>query len=82
MTSTRTRDGGRSVRLPFVVIALSFLAGRLAVLPLPLPESDVGIYAGYAREHATAAATGQYFYEFHVWKEDGAEARGERVFGK
>jgi hypothetical protein len=51
---------------------------RLAVLPLPLPESDVGIYARYAREQAAAARGGMSFYELHA-REVEREAEGARA---
>jgi hypothetical protein len=57
--------GGWKPRLPILIACVAFLAGRLAVISLPLPESDVGIYARYAREQAIAAGAGESFPAFH-----------------
>jgi hypothetical protein len=67
MTRTDTQDGrGQARGLPLAVIGVVFVVSRLAVLPLPSPATDVGIYARYAREHAAAAQLGVSFYEFHA----------------
>jgi hypothetical protein len=66
--------------LPLLLIGLVFVVSRLAVLPLPLPESDVGIYARYAWEQAAAERRGVPFYEFHAGEverqEEDARAAG------
>jgi hypothetical protein len=56
-----------------------FLVSRLALLPLPAPETDVGIYARYAREQKAAAREGASFYDFHARQEERKteEGRGD-----
>jgi hypothetical protein len=76
MTQTRTVGGERTPGLPLSLIGLAFLLSRLAVLPLPPPDSDVGIYAKYAREQAAAVHAGVPFYELHARE---VERRAEKA---
>jgi hypothetical protein len=66
MTRTPTGGGERASGRPFFLLALAFLASRLAVFVLPPPDSDVGIYERYAREYQAAADRGVPFYQFHA----------------
>jgi hypothetical protein len=66
MVRTGSSGSGRASGLPLPLLGLVFLLSRLAILPLPSPATDVGIYARYAREQSAAARTGTSFYEFHA----------------
>jgi hypothetical protein len=66
MTCTVAGSNKPTSGLSLLLISLVFVVSRLAVLPLPLPESDVGIYARYAWEQKAAGQRGVPFYGFHA----------------
>lgn len=75
------RAGVAKVR-PFILPAIVFAIGRVLLLPLPQPTSDVKIYAAYAWEYETAMQVGRSIYEQHALAPEETRVAGRLSWGE